>query len=114
MSKCKKFLKRKNFPYYDFVQHEYDFITNVIVFKQVLESTEIPDDCTDIWLPNNIDLYEQRPLLYENLCLAEMVSNYKYVASKKMWKKRKRPIVIRYRHYEPNKEPEDFMREQVI
>lgn len=51
--------------------------------------------------------------MYENLCLAEMISNYKYVANKKIWKQRKRPIVLRFRHYDPNKEPEDFKREQV-
>lgn len=76
------------------------------------ELEALEGDCTDIWKENWFDKYEKRPNYLEQVTLGQFVSKY-YKNRKEMFVERKKPRIIRYRHYDMDKDYNEYRREMV-
>lgn len=116
----------------------------VSILKPREQLRSLPTDSTDIFATGLLDHYIQRPDELEELCLADFAANYKYCRSARtanneaynehedetendfsgrslrlknnsgFIKKKRKPLVIRYRRYNVNTHRSDYFRELVM
>lgn len=80
--------------------------------QKELEQINIDADSTDIWKENHFDKYEKRPEYIEDISLAEFVSMYR-INNQKVYVKRDKPRIIRYRNYDVAQDFNEYRREMV-
>lgn len=104
-------------------------------YKQ-MEEEGLGEDSTNIWQQNIIQVYEERPVSLETLCLADFVANYDQVRHRKIatnleenvttnetdhnskrsnekFRKRSKPKVLRWRSYKASDDLLNYKREMV-
>ena len=87
-------------------------VKQIVVLKRPLLLEQEPNDSEDIVSASILDKYITRPTELENISLAQFASSYCCMHGTTT--KRNRPCIIRYIHYNKEKDPENFFREKMI